>query len=62
VHLEDARDYIARILDPRVPRAVIAAGRGGGAAGVSADTFDFDNDPFQQPPTDCWQDLVLPSR
>jgi hypothetical protein len=63
LHLEDSRDYVARILDPQVPRPAPAVGRGGGAApngalltGVS---FDFDNDPFQQASTLCWPDFVV---
>jgi len=56
LHLEDSRDYIARILDPQVPRPAAPAGRGGGAAnGVSGDgTFDFENDLFLAAPTTCW--------
>jgi hypothetical protein len=61
LHLEDSRDYIARILDPQVPRPAPAAGRvggpGNGSSGLSP--FDFDNDPFQQPVSSCWPDLVL---
>jgi hypothetical protein len=67
LHLEDSRDYIARILDPQVPRPALGAaalpGRGAGAgsgAGFHGGTFDFENDPFQQEPTTCWPDLTLP--
>jgi hypothetical protein len=67
LHLQDARDYIARILDPQVPRPAPAAGlgpaRGAGPAGARALTaapaFDFDNDPFLQPPTSCWPDFAV---
>ncbi|MEQ1758300.1 MAG: zinc-dependent metalloprotease [Vicinamibacterales bacterium] len=63
LHFEDARDYIARILDPQVPRPAPAAGRGGGPANgvrvLSTSTFDFDNDPFQQSPIGCWPELTL---
>jgi hypothetical protein len=66
LHLQDSRDYIARILDPQVPRptAPAAAGpaRGAGPASraLHAPAFDFENDPFQQPPTTCWPDLTVP--
>jgi hypothetical protein len=63
LHLEDARDYIARILDPQVPRPGPAApaptGRGAGPGAVAA-PYDFDNDPFLQPPDGGWPGLVLP--
>jgi hypothetical protein len=65
LHLEDARAYIARILDPQVPRAAPAAaaagGRGRGAgpgAAARAVPYDFDNDPFLIPPVGCWPDLA----
>jgi hypothetical protein len=61
LHIEDSRDYIARFLDPQVPRPAPAAGRGGGPAnGIRSDaTFDFENDPFQQPPSLCWPDFAV---
>jgi hypothetical protein len=61
LHLEDSRDYIARILDPQVPRPAPAAGRVGGPGngGSGFAPFDFDNDPFQQPATSCWPELSL---
>jgi hypothetical protein len=61
LHLEDARDYIARILDPLVPRPTPAAGRGGGPGnGIGQDVvFDFENDPFQQSQVGCWPELTL---
>ena len=64
LHLEDSRDYIARILDPQVPRPAAPAvagpaGRGAGA-GPIGQAYDFDNDPFLGPPVGCWQDLVMP--
>ncbi len=62
LHFEDSRDYIARILDPTVPRPLPAAGRAGGpanGASGSAVAFDFENDPFQQAPIGCWPDLAL---
>ena len=63
-HLQDSRDTIAAILDPRAQRTrggVALGGRGGGAgtaetpARVSSPTkFDFDNDPFEAVPAGCW--------
>jgi hypothetical protein len=58
LHLQAARQYIARILDPQVPRSAPTA-PAGLAVGTDG-TFDFDNDPFQQPPTSCWPDIVVP--
>jgi hypothetical protein len=75
-HLEDARDQIAQILDPRAmrtpPAAAAGAGRRGGGAGQAApggapgtldwstyQKFDYDNDPFLQPPSGCWPDLII---
>jgi len=59
LHLEDSRDYIARILDPQVPRPAPTApgppGRGIGAGPVGGQ-YDFDNDPFLAPPQGCWQE------
>ena len=68
LHLEDARDLIDEILDPRAMRArPQAGGRGGGAgafAGDDASTaprgFDFANDPFMRIPETCWPDYVVP--
>ncbi len=62
LHLEDSRDYIARILDPQVPRPAPVGGRGGGPAnGIrsEAPAFDFENDPFQQSPIGCWPEFTL---
>jgi hypothetical protein len=64
-HLQDARDSIQNILDPRAQRARPAAlgGRVGGAAiaddvsparVTSPGKFDFDNDPFAPNSLDCW--------
>jgi hypothetical protein len=70
LHLEDSRDQIDEILDPRAMRQA-AAGRGGviilGATG-SADgstargsswRFDFENDPFLKPALSCWTDYTI---
>jgi hypothetical protein len=64
LHLEDTRDYIARILDPQVPRPAAPGpalpGRGAGPGALTAprqEGYDFENDPFQQPPTVCWPDF-----
>jgi hypothetical protein len=70
LHLEDSRDAIDEILDPRAMRvradAAAAAGRGGrgGAAGSvraldSTARFDYENDPFLARPTTCWPDYVI---
>jgi len=64
-HLQDSRDAIQNILDPRAQRTRPAApgGRGGAAALGDAsgfrrlafpDKFDFDNDPFAPATLDCW--------
>ena len=66
LHLEDARDRIDEILDPRAmrPRGV-AGGRGGAAAlagdeaSIAGGRFDFGNDMFQRMPETCWPDYVV---
>ena len=71
-HLEDSRDEIATILDPRAMRLRTAAGapagRGGGpgsagfdgpAALDSSRPYDYDHDPFLLPPVGCWPDYVV---
>ena len=70
-HLQDARDQIAEILDPRAmrtpPAAVAGGGRRGGGAGPGAIAgpqperykFDYDNDPFLKPATTCFPDLII---
>ncbi|HET9219435.1 MAG TPA: zinc-dependent metalloprotease [Terriglobia bacterium] len=66
LHLEDSRDAIDEILDPRAMRArtapAAAAGRGF-ANSVrlldSSSRFDYENDPFVQQPTTCWPDYVI---
>jgi len=66
LHLEDARDQIDEILDPRAMRARGATGRAAGpgpAIGIQQSpnrwTFDFDNDPFWQQTDRCWPDYAL---
>jgi len=56
VHLEDARDQVDEILDPRAMRA--PAGRGAGGGPVPVLRFDFDNDPFLKAPDGCWPDFA----
>ena len=73
-HLDDARDQIAEMLDPRAMRTSLAAagarGRGGFvASGASVQTdpftldssrkYDFNNDPFLRQPVGCWPDLII---
>jgi hypothetical protein len=64
-HLQDARDTIQTILDPRAQRtrAVAIVGRIGGAGiadesapvrSASPSKFDFDNDPFAPTWIGCW--------
>jgi hypothetical protein len=66
LHLEDARDVIDEILDPRAMRQRPGGGRGAGAAASAGDEvsfapgrFDFDNDPFLLAPDTCWPDYVV---
>ena len=69
LHLEDSKDAIDEILDPRAmrTRTTPAAGGGGGARGFndsarvldSSARFDYENDPFLQRPTSCWPDYVI---
>ena len=68
LHLEDSRDTIDEILDPRAMRTrtapAAAAGGGRGFAGQmrildSSSRFDYDNDPFLQQPASCWPDYVI---
>jgi hypothetical protein len=64
VHLEDVRDQIDEILDPRAMRQRPGAGRAGGANALSdiqapESPFDFENDPFLQKPEVCWPDYVI---
>jgi hypothetical protein len=65
VHLEDARDQIDEILDPRAMRQGRGTGRGGatgpavGSSGLAPWQFDFANDPFQHAPDGCWADYVF---
>ena len=65
LHLEDSRDRIDEILDPRAMRPRTAAGGRGGAAAGAGDgafaggRFDFDNDMFLHAPDTCWPDYVV---
>jgi hypothetical protein len=65
VHLEDSRDQIDEMLDPRAMRPGRGTGRGGaagpavGSVGVAPWQFDFANDPFQRAPDGCWVDYVF---
>ena len=67
LHLEDARDLIDEILDPRAMRVRPgpAAGRGaagalnGDATSIWSGGFDYNNDPFMQLPDTCWPDYFV---
>jgi hypothetical protein len=66
LHLEDSRDMIDEMLDPRAMRtrtAPAAAGGRGFANSVrlldSSSRFDYENDPFLQQPLSCWPDYVI---
>jgi len=67
LHLEDSRDAIDEILDPRAMRArggtAPAATRGGIVDSLrmldSSSRFDYENDPFLRPPTACWPDYTI---
>jgi hypothetical protein len=69
LHLEDSRDSIDEILDPRAMRtrgtAAAAGGGGRGFTGTarvldSSSKFDYENDPFLQRPVDmCWPDYAI---
>jgi hypothetical protein len=63
LHLQDARDQIDEILDPRAMRQR-PTGRAGGPAAAFGDlqagsSFDFANDPFLQRPDTCWPDYAV---
>jgi len=68
LHLEDSRDSIDEILDPRAMRTRGATAAAGGGRGFnesiraldSTGRFDYENDPFLQRPTEiCWPDYVV---
>ena len=67
LHLEEVRDRIDEILDPRAmrPRTPAAAGRGGAAAmagsdyAMTVDGVDFGDDMFLRVPETCWPDYVI---
>jgi hypothetical protein len=61
LHLEDVRDQIDEILDPRAMRQRGGAGRGGIILlGLQSEQpFDFANDPFLKQPDNCWPDYAI---
>jgi hypothetical protein len=63
LHLEDARDQIDEILDPRAMRASAGGGgRGGGViiiGGGPGWTYDWNNDPFLRNAEECWPDYAI---
>ena len=60
LHLQDSKDQIDEILDPRAMRQP-AGGRGGTVIvfGANSSRFDFDNDPFLKPSEVCWPDYTI---
>jgi hypothetical protein len=64
LHLEDARDQIDEILDPRAMRD---SGGGGGRGGIiilgatpgSSWKYDWNNDPFLKTAEVCWPDYTI---
>jgi len=64
LHLEDARDQIDEILDPRAMRdSGGGGGRGGiiilGASPASSWKYDWNNDPFLKTAEVCWPDYTV---
>jgi hypothetical protein len=67
LHLDDSRDTIDEILDPRAMRTRTAPAAAGGGRGFndsvrildSSARFDYVNDPFLQQPTSCWPDYAI---
>jgi hypothetical protein len=65
LHLEDARDQIDEILDPRAMRdSGGGGGRGGaiiilGASPASSWKYDWNNDPFLKSVEVCWPDYAV---
>jgi hypothetical protein len=64
LHLEDARDQIDEILDPRAMRdSGGGGGRGGtiilGASPASSWKYDWNNDPFLKTAEICWPDYTI---
>jgi hypothetical protein len=68
LHLEDSRDAIDEILDPRAMRTRGAAPAAAGGRGFSDASsrildsltrFDYENDPFLKPATSCWPDYAI---
>src|SRR5687768_11236636 len=65
LHLEDARDQIDEILDPRAMRD--SGGGGGGRGGIiilgtspaSSWKYDWNNDPFLKSAEICWPDYTV---
>ncbi|MCC7009609.1 MAG: zinc-dependent metalloprotease [Acidobacteria bacterium] len=71
-HLQDARDTIATVLDPRAMRTrttglgiLFGGARGAGAApagatrALSSAGYDFEHDPFLEPSAACFVDYVV---
>ena len=65
LHLEDARDQIDEILDPRAMRASGGGGGRGGNIIIIGETpanswkYDWNNDPLLKPADICWPDYTV---
>ena len=63
LHLEDARDQIDEILDPRAMRSSAGGGGRGGQViiigGAPDWKYDWNNDPFLKDADVCWPDYTI---
>jgi hypothetical protein len=65
LHLEDARDQIDEILDPRAMRDSVGGRAGGGQVIIIGNApeanwkYDWNNDPFLRPADTCWPDYTV---
>ncbi len=63
LHLEDARDQIDEVLDPRAMRSSAGGGGRGGQiiviGGAPDWKYDWNNDPFLKNAEECWPDYAV---